>query len=157
MKKVCVPRFAVKAKYESSAGDRNASCRRARGSVSERRIGMSHWRSLYLQAGSLAASAHIGQNRHWQTRLGYLQWSRWRIPASHLDLSAFGGIWKATDSLLGCNPAVVAAGVFLFIRAFAPGEREASCRVFLDRSGIVTELKSWIGDRVLLSSCRCTI
>lgn len=56
MKKVCVPRFAVKAKYESSAGDRSFSWSKARGSVSERRIGMSHCRSLYLHLGSFAAS-----------------------------------------------------------------------------------------------------
>lgn len=58
MKNVCVPRFAVNAKYESSAGVRSFSWSRASGSVSERRIGMSHCRSLYLHLGSFAASVY---------------------------------------------------------------------------------------------------
>lgn len=45
MKKLCVPRFAVIEKYESSAGERIRLCRTARYWVSQRRRGMRNWRA----------------------------------------------------------------------------------------------------------------
>lgn len=44
MKKVCVPRFAVKAKYESKVGLRTFSCTQARYGVSYRIKGRSFCR-----------------------------------------------------------------------------------------------------------------
>jgi hypothetical protein len=56
MKKVCVPRLAVYAKYASSAGDRTLSCMYASHGVSQRTMGMSLLRSAFRHLGSLLAS-----------------------------------------------------------------------------------------------------
>jgi hypothetical protein len=56
MKKVCVPRFAENAKYESSAGVRQMCWRRARGGVSARMMGRTDCRMIYLHLGSVEAS-----------------------------------------------------------------------------------------------------
>lgn len=58
MKKVCVPKFAVYAKYESSAGDRTLSCMSASHGVSQRTMGMSLFRRAFRHFGSLLASVH---------------------------------------------------------------------------------------------------
>jgi hypothetical protein len=46
MKKVCVPRFATTAKYESSSGLRMSCWSRARGGVSSRTRGRRDWRMM---------------------------------------------------------------------------------------------------------------
>lgn len=56
MKKVCVPRFAVYAKYVSRAGERILSCIRASHGVSQRTMGMRRLRRLLRHLGSLRAS-----------------------------------------------------------------------------------------------------
>lgn len=56
MKKVCVPRFAVIAKYESSAGERILSCINAKYGVSHLIRGRSLCRRLYRHGGSLRLS-----------------------------------------------------------------------------------------------------
>jgi hypothetical protein len=59
MKKVCVPRFAVYAKYESRAGERIFSCRSASHGVSQRTMGMRRLRSAFRHLGSRwASTAH---------------------------------------------------------------------------------------------------
>jgi len=57
MKKVCVPRFAVMAKYVSRAGDLILSCIQARYGVSQRIRGRSFSRKSYLHGESLRLSA----------------------------------------------------------------------------------------------------
>jgi hypothetical protein len=56
MKKVCVPKLAVYAKYASSAGERNWSCMYASHGVSQRTMGISRFRSEFRHLGSLLAS-----------------------------------------------------------------------------------------------------
>lgn len=58
MKKVCVPKFAVYAKYESSAGDLILSCKSASHGVSQRTIGIRRFRRAFRHFGSLLASIH---------------------------------------------------------------------------------------------------
>jgi hypothetical protein len=61
MKKVCVPRFAVIAKYESSAGDRILACIQAKYGVSHRIRGKRACRILYRHGGSLRLSEEVCQ------------------------------------------------------------------------------------------------
>ncbi len=57
MKNVCVPKFAVIAKYESRAGERILSCIHAKYGVSHRIRGRILCRKLYRHCGSLRLSA----------------------------------------------------------------------------------------------------
>jgi hypothetical protein len=88
MKKVCVPRLAVYAKYESSAGDRSVSCRSASHGVSQRTMGMRRLRRALRHLGSRLASvqrrARISCPSLAASEKGHTQWPWCLLPASSL-------------------------------------------------------------------------
>jgi len=78
MKNVCVPRFAVNAKYESRVGVRTFSCTQARYGVSYRINGMSFCRGQYRQEGNRFESmsrTRGGQRKLRRISHGWASWS----------------------------------------------------------------------------------